>query len=195
MLEFVKSHNGTLISEDGTRSTLSSPQTVQALTFVREQIIHQLASPAVLTYQEPESLALFVQGKAVFHRNWPYAWGMANHPRYSKIVGKVGIDAFAAFYSRKECLGSWWLAIWGKRLFPTSPRSLDVYRVHDQRRDTKVLCHSCLTGSITNLPLLRRDYSEIEPPISGFPPDFSDGGSSPPHTSLSDRVQYPATIF
>ena len=101
MLEFVKSHNGTFISEDGTRSTLSSTQTVEAVTFVREQIIQQLASPAVLTYQEPESLALFVQGKAVFHRNWPYAWGMVNHPRYSKIIGKVGVAPLPHFAQGK----------------------------------------------------------------------------------------------
>ena len=109
MLEFVRSHNGTLISEDGTRSTLSSPQTVQAVTFVREQIIHQLASPAVLTYQEPESLALFVQGKAVFHRNWPYAWSMVNQPRYSKIAGKVGVAPLPHFSQGKSvsALGGW----------------------------------------------------------------------------------------
>ena len=109
MLEFVKSHNGTLISEDGTRSMLSSPQTVQAVTFVREQIIQQLASPAVLTYQEPESLALFVQGKAVFHRNWPYAWGMANHLHYSKIVGNVGVSPLPHFTQGKSvsALGGW----------------------------------------------------------------------------------------
>jgi len=82
MLEFVGSHGGTLITEDGMRSTLADPQTVGAVTFVREHIIKTLATPAVLTYQEPESLAIFVQGKAVFHRNWPYAWGLANDPRH-----------------------------------------------------------------------------------------------------------------
>ena len=121
MLEFVKSHNGTLISEDGRRSTLSSPQTVQAVTFVREQIIQQLASPAVLTYQEPESLALFVQGKAVFHRNWPYAWGMANNLRYSKIVGKVGVSPLPHFSQGKSvsALGGW---LYGISAYSQHPR-------------------------------------------------------------------------
>ena len=63
MLEFIESHNGTLISEDGNRSTLASPQTIQAVTFVREKMVNQLATPAVLTYQEPESLAIFCTRK------------------------------------------------------------------------------------------------------------------------------------
>ena len=109
MLEFVGSNNGTLISKDGTKSTLSSPQTVQAVTFVREQVIHQLATPAVLTYQEPESLAIFVQGKAVFHRNWPYAWGIVDDPRYSKVVGNVGVGPLPHFPEGRKvsALGGW----------------------------------------------------------------------------------------
>jgi len=109
MLEFIGSHNGTLISEDGTQSTLASPQTIQAVTFVREQMINQLATPAVLTYQEPESLAIFVQGKAVFHRNWPYAWGIVNDPRYSKVVGNVGVGPLPNFSQGQKvsALGGW----------------------------------------------------------------------------------------
>ena len=113
MLEFVKSHNGTLISEDGAQSTLASPKTIQAVTFVREQIINQLATPAVLTYQEPESLAIFVQGKAVFHRNWPYAWGIVNNPRYSKVVGDIGVGPLPHFpHGQKvSALGGWLYSI------------------------------------------------------------------------------------
>ncbi|MDA0737853.1 MAG: ABC transporter substrate-binding protein [Nitrospirae bacterium] len=109
MLEFVGSHNGSFLTEDGTRSTLASPETTQAVQFVREQIIQELATRAVLTYQEPESLAVFVQGKAVFHRNWPYAWGLANDPRHSKIVGKVGVTVLPHFQNGQSvsALGGW----------------------------------------------------------------------------------------
>ena len=64
MLEFIESHNGSFLSEDGTRSTLTDSNVMDALSFVRQHIVQRLASPAVLTYQEPESLAIFVQGKA-----------------------------------------------------------------------------------------------------------------------------------
>jgi len=109
MLEIVGSHNGSFLTEDGTHSTLASPDTTEAVKFVREQIIQQLATPAVLTYQEPESLAVFVQGKAVFHRNWPYAWGLSNDPRHSKIVGHVGVTVLPHFAQGKSvsALGGW----------------------------------------------------------------------------------------
>ncbi len=109
MLEFVGSHNGSFLSEDSAQSTLASPDTTAAVKFVREQIIQQLATPAVLTYQEPESLAVFVQGKAVFHRNWPYAWGLSHDPRSSKIVGKVGVTVLPHFAQGKSvsALGGW----------------------------------------------------------------------------------------
>ena len=109
MLEFVGSHNSSFLSEDSTRSNLASTETTKAVQFVREQIIQQLATPAVLTYQEPESLAVFVQGKAVFHRNWPYAWGLANDPRHSKIVGNVGVTVLPHFQNGQSvsALGGW----------------------------------------------------------------------------------------
>ncbi len=120
MLEFVGSHNGSFLSEDGTRSTLVSPETTQAVRFVREQIIQQLATPAVLTYQEPESLAVFVQGKAVFHRNWPYAWGLSNDPRHSKIVGNVGVTVLPHFQQGHSvsALGGWLYGISAYSQYP-----------------------------------------------------------------------------
>lgn len=109
MLEFVGSHNGSFLTEDGRRSNLTATESLQAVRFVREQIIQRLATPAALTYQESESLAVFLQGNAVFHRNWPYAWGLANDPQYSKIVGNVGVTTLPRFAEGKStsALGGW----------------------------------------------------------------------------------------
>ena len=142
MLEFVGSHNGSLLSEDGRISNLAAPESVQAVRFVRESIIQQLATPAALTYQEPESLAVFVQGKAVFHRNWPYAWGLANDPRHSKIVGKVGVTTLPRFSEGKStsALGGWLYGIsaysqhpgeaWAFIEFMTSPELQKHFAIH-----------------------------------------------------------------
>ena len=109
MLEFVGSHNGSFLTKDGRHSNLTTTDSLQAVRFVREQIIQRLATPAALTYQEPESLAVFLQGNAVFHRNWPYAWGLANDPKYSKIVGKVGVTTLPRFSEGRStsALGGW----------------------------------------------------------------------------------------
>ena len=121
MLEFVGSHNGTLLSPDGTHGTLSSPATLEAVRFVQEHIVGSLATRAALTYQEPESLAIFVQGKAIFHRNWPYAWGLANDPNHSKIVGKVGVTTLPHFPNGPSisALGGW---LYGISAYSTHPR-------------------------------------------------------------------------
>lgn len=121
MLEFIGSHNRSLLSDDGTRSTLATPAAIEAVQFVRREIIGKLATRAALTYQEPESLAIFVQGKAVFHRNWPYAWGMANDPSYSNIAGRVGVTTLPHFEGGESVatLGGW---LYGISAFSQHPQ-------------------------------------------------------------------------
>jgi trehalose/maltose transport system substrate-binding protein len=154
MLEFVGSHNGSFLSKNGTRSTLASPDTTQAVRFVREQIIQQLATRAVLTYQEPESLAVFVQGKSVFHRNWPYAWGLSNDPRHSKIVGKVGVTLLPHFPNGQSvsALGGWLYGIsaysqhpeeaWTFIEFMTSPEMQKFFALHASLAPSRVALYS-----------------------------------------------------
>ncbi len=154
MLEFVGSHNGSFLTEDGRRSNLAAIESTQAVQFVREQIIQQLATPAALTYQEPESLAVFVQGKAVFHRNWPYAWGLANDPRHSKIVGKVGVSTLPRFSggTSVSALGGWLYGIsaysqhpdeaWAFIEFMTSPERQKHFAIHASLAPSRLALYS-----------------------------------------------------
>jgi multiple sugar transport system substrate-binding protein len=82
--------------------------------FVRDQIVGRITSRAVLTYQEPESVVPFIQGNAVFHRNWPYTWEVANDPRRSRVAGHVGVvplPRMAADRPPTTALGGWLYAI------------------------------------------------------------------------------------
>jgi multiple sugar transport system substrate-binding protein len=108
MLEFIEGHEGSLVV-DGRHSRLSSSEALAATRFVRERIIGQLASRAALTYQETESLAVFLQGHAVFHRNWPYAWETTNNADRSRVAGLVGIAALPGFVPGRHAatLGGW----------------------------------------------------------------------------------------
>jgi multiple sugar transport system substrate-binding protein len=92
---------------------LHSAEAEEAVTFVRDRIIGEISHRGVLAYQEPESLALFTQGKAIFHRNWPYAWEESNDPQKSKVAGKVGMTTLPAFPGGKSAsaLGGWQLGI------------------------------------------------------------------------------------
>ncbi len=113
MMEYVLSNGGALWDESHLVSALDQPRALEAVRFVRDHIIGEISNRGVLTYEEPESLALFTQGRAVFHRNWPYAWKIANDPATSRIAGKVGMTRLPAFTSGKSVstLGGWQLGI------------------------------------------------------------------------------------
>jgi multiple sugar transport system substrate-binding protein len=113
MMEFIMSNGANLWNEQTLQSTLNDAKAKEAVRFVRDQVIGAISHRGVLAYQEPESLALFTQGKAIFHRNWPYAWEAANDPQRSKVVGKVGIQPLPAFQGQKSVatLGGWQLGI------------------------------------------------------------------------------------
>ncbi|MGH7848495.1 MAG: ABC transporter substrate-binding protein [Candidatus Binatia bacterium] len=113
MMEYILSNGGALVDETGVRSALDQPRAREAVRFVRDRIIGEIGAKGMLAYQEPESLAVFAQGKAVFHRNWPYAWEISNDPERSKVRGAVGVSPLPYFPGGRSVstLGGWQLAI------------------------------------------------------------------------------------
>ncbi len=109
MLEFIWSNGGDILDPETGSVLLGEPQVVEAVAFVRDRIIGTAAPRGVVNYEEPESLAVFVQGKAVFHRNWPYAWPILNDPQKSTVAGKVGVGRLPAFegHASASTLGGW----------------------------------------------------------------------------------------
>jgi multiple sugar transport system substrate-binding protein len=99
LLELIGSNGGALVAAapGGPRAAVDSPAAVEAVRFARDEIVGALAPRGTLAYEESESLSLFVQGLAVFHRNWPYAWDVANNPTSSRVAGRVGVTALPAF--------------------------------------------------------------------------------------------------
>jgi multiple sugar transport system substrate-binding protein len=113
MMEYILSNGGALWDESRLKSAINQPRALDAVRFVRDQIIGEIAHQGVLAYEEPESLTLFTQGRAIFHRNWPYAWSIANDQQGSLIAGKVGMTPLPAFPGGKSVatLGGWQLGI------------------------------------------------------------------------------------
>jgi multiple sugar transport system substrate-binding protein len=113
MMEYILSGGGALWDEKRMTSALDQPAALEAVRFVRDRIIGEISHRGVLSYEEPESLVLFTQGRAIFHRNWPYAWTIANDPANSKIAGKVGIAPLPSFAGAKgaAALGGWQLGV------------------------------------------------------------------------------------
>ena len=149
MLEFVTSNGGRFVDEPEGRASLSEPAALEAVRFVRDRLVGKIAPRSVLTYQEPESLAVFIQGDAVFHRNWPYAWEVANNEGRSRIVGRVGVTALPHFEGAESAaaLGGWQYGIsafsrhpaeaWAFVRFMTSPEMQRYFAVEASLAPTR----------------------------------------------------------
>lgn len=88
-LEWVNSSGGgSLVTPDG-KITAANPKATQALERAAGWI-GTITPTGVLNYSEEESRGVFQSGKAVFMRNWPYAWKLVEGES-SPIKGKVGV--------------------------------------------------------------------------------------------------------
>ena len=89
-LEYIWANGGEII--DGNGNIVSDdPRVVEALQFMHDLIFkYKIAPESVLSFMEEDARQVFQQGKAIFMRNWPYAWSHVNSPS-SKVRGKVGI--------------------------------------------------------------------------------------------------------
>ncbi len=135
MLEFVQSNGGRLTEPE-------SQETMEAIQFVRTELIGDAAPRGVLTYSEQESLDLFTSGGAIFHRNWPYAWSVSKE---TPMAGQVGIARLPSFKEdmSTSTLGGWRFGIsrysknqdaaWTVVQFFTSPQMQRHFAVYAGR--------------------------------------------------------------
>ncbi len=88
-LEWIASYGGGTIVEPDGRISINNPQAAQALDMAAGWV-GTIAPKGVMGYQEEESRAVFQNGDALFMRNWPYAYLLAQDAN-SPIKGKVGV--------------------------------------------------------------------------------------------------------
>jgi len=88
-LEWVASHGGGTFIDDTGRITAEHPQAVAALDLAAGWV-GRISPRGVLNYDEEASRGVFQTGNAVFMRNWPYAWALAQGED-SPVRGKVGV--------------------------------------------------------------------------------------------------------
>jgi multiple sugar transport system substrate-binding protein len=94
-LELAYAAGGTVLSEDGKKATIDSPENVKATQLMVDVIKNGGAPKAVTTYMEPESLAAFQTGKYTFMRNWPYAYAL--NEKAPKVKGKFKVAPLPKF--------------------------------------------------------------------------------------------------
>lgn len=110
VLEYLWSAGGQVL-QDGS-VVLDSAANRQALSFVRRLMREGVSPELVTTATEEPSRHIFGSGRAVFLRNWPYAWTLFQQPD-SPVAGKVGMTALPHFpgHAPAATLGGWQLGV------------------------------------------------------------------------------------
>ena len=111
-LEWITSYKGGAIVEPNGKVSINNPQAIKAIDTIAKWM-GNIVPKAALNYGEEEARGVFQSGNAVFMRNWPYAWALAQKDE-SPVKGKVGIMALpkgGADGRNAATLGGWQLAV------------------------------------------------------------------------------------
>jgi len=111
VLEFLRSNGGGVLSNG--RVVIDSPANRFALGFMRDLIVkYRVTPPLVTTADEESTRHIFGNGRALFMRNWPYAWNIFTVEN-SQVRGRVGVAPLPAFPGGRSSptLGGWQLGI------------------------------------------------------------------------------------
>jgi trehalose/maltose transport system substrate-binding protein len=88
-LEWIVSNGGGSLLDNAGQATFNNPQATAAIDRAKTWI-GTISPQGVLGYDEEQARGAFQSGKAVFMRNWPYAWALVNAPD-SLVKDKVGV--------------------------------------------------------------------------------------------------------
>ena len=92
--EYIWGHGGNVLDpEDSTKVVIDSPQAIAGLKTERSMVSGGIAPDAVAVYKEDESAGVFLNGDAVFLRQWPYVYALVGDPSESKLKpDQVGVS-------------------------------------------------------------------------------------------------------
>ena len=82
-LEYIWTHGGDVL--DGNNVVVDSPEAAAGLETEYSMVADGVAPKAVSTYKETETDPTFLNGDAVFARNWPYMYALAGTEDYPKV--------------------------------------------------------------------------------------------------------------
>lgn len=89
-IEYIASNGGQVIDENN-NVVVNSEATVNAINKMKEITSSDFVPSNILNFMETETENAFIEGKAVFARNWPYMNSSSADETRSKVVGKFGI--------------------------------------------------------------------------------------------------------
>src|SRR5215218_3500968 len=84
--EYIYTHGGNVLDPaDPSKVVIDSPEAIAGLTTEQSMTKDKVAPLAVSTYTEEETDPAFLNGDAVFARNWPYMYALAGTSDFPKV--------------------------------------------------------------------------------------------------------------
>ena len=93
-LEIAFAAGGSVLSADGRRSAIDSPENLQALQFMVDGIRTGAAPSVVTVFDEYATVSAFLAGGPAYMRNWPYAYGFGQQ---TSQAGKFDVAPLPRF--------------------------------------------------------------------------------------------------
>ncbi len=110
-LEMIRGDGGRILGPQD-HAQVTSPPALHSLEFMRNLETSGVSPPLVTTLSEESTRHLFQSGRAIFMRNWPYAWSLLNQSG-SPVAGRVGMTMVPHFagHASVPTLGGYQLAV------------------------------------------------------------------------------------
>jgi multiple sugar transport system substrate-binding protein len=109
--EFIWTHGGNVLDpNNASKVVIESPEAVAGLQTEYSMVADGVAPKAVSTYKETETDPTFLNGDAVFARNWPYMYALAGTEDYPKVKPEqIGVAALPIGEGGRvaSALGGW----------------------------------------------------------------------------------------
>jgi len=88
-LEWIDAYRGGTVVDTNGNITVQNPRAIEALMLAGSWV-GKISPKGVLNYDEEAARGVFQTGNAVFMRNWPYAWSLAQRDD-SPVRAKIGV--------------------------------------------------------------------------------------------------------
>ena len=188
-LEYIWTHGGDVLDpSDPSKVVVDSPEAAAGLATERRLMTSGATPQAVSTYTESETDPAFMNGDAVFARNWPYMYALAGTEDYPDVKPEqVGVAPLPVEEGQQlaSCLGGWDLLInaqsdmqdeaWEFIKFMTSEESLKFRAVNATVLPTRTSLLS--DPEIKKIPVVATGRPAIENthprPVSPYYSDMS----------------------
>ncbi|MBP2079429.1 ABC transporter substrate-binding protein [Oceanobacillus polygoni] len=106
-IEFIASYGGEVVDENN-NVVVDSPETIKALDKMKEIVTSDFVPKNIVNFMEIETENAWIEGNAVFARNWPYMMASSNDEERSEIVDNVEMSRLpAGDEGTAASLGGW----------------------------------------------------------------------------------------